>query len=198
MRVIELDASTWTSALDVYRELGHAATGGQAFACNVNAILDCMIGDWEGTGIERPYMIRLVNAEDLPAEVKDEIALLASLLKESQGGHLEVFLEWPPGALQASPEERLGAAETDLVGSWIMRNGRAVCDPVEQRIRWLIKNYLREVRTSPDGWSVLYRDPNDGRYWERTYPHSEVHGGGPMQLTMISAEDAREKFGLSH
>ena len=198
MRVIELDASTWTSALDFYRELGHAVSGGQDVVCNVNAILDYMVWDWEGMGgIEPPYVVRLLNAEDLPSDVTDEIALVASIVKDSQGGHLDVVLEWPPGALLASPEERLGAAETDLLGSWIMRDGRAVGDPIEQRIHWLIKNYLREVSTSPDGWNILYRDPNDGRYWELTRPRSEMPGGGPMQLTTISAESARERFGAS-
>jgi hypothetical protein len=195
MRVIELDGSGWRSELDFYRVLGDAVSGGQNVTCNVNAILDYMVGDWEGMGgIRPPYVVRIVNATDIPTEVKDEIALVASAIKESQGGHLEVVLEWPPGALLGSPEEKLNSSETDLIGSWIRSGDGLVGDPVEQRIRWLIECYFREVATSSDGWDVLYRDPNDGRYWQLTYPRSEMHGGGPKRLTNITETDARRKF----
>jgi hypothetical protein len=43
-------------------------------------------------------------------------------------------------------------------------------------------------------WETLYRDPNDGRYWERTYPHSDWHGGGPPCLTKITFDAAKEKY----
>jgi len=42
---------------------------------------------------------------------------------------------------------------------------------------------------------TLYRDPDDGRYWERTYPQSELHGGGPPELRVLATEDARQKYG---
>jgi hypothetical protein len=198
MRVIELDGSGWTTELDFYRELGHAVSGGQDCPCNVNAILEYMVWDWKDMGgIEPPYGVRIVNAATLPIEVQNEIALFASLVKESQGGHLDVIVEWPPGALSASPEEKLGSAETDLVGSWIKGKDGFVADPTERRIAWLTKHYLREIATGPNGWDVLYRDPNDGRYWELTYPKSVVQRAGPMKLTSIAQENARRKFGLS-
>ena len=54
-----------------------------------------MVWDWEGMGgIEPPYVVRVINAASIPTEVQSEIALVASLIKESQGGHLEVVLEF--------------------------------------------------------------------------------------------------------
>jgi hypothetical protein len=44
-----------------------------------------------------------------------------------------------------------------------------------------------------NGWNALYRDPNDCRYWELTYPEGELHGGGPPQLRCLTADEARQK-----
>jgi hypothetical protein len=44
-------------------------------------------------------------------------------------------------------------------------------------------------------WETLYRDPSDGRYWERTYPSGELHGGGPPALRCMTADEARRKYG---
>jgi hypothetical protein len=40
-------------------------------------------------------------------------------------------------------------------------------------------------------------DPDDGRYWERTYPQSEKHGGGPPQLKCLTFQEASKKYGVS-
>jgi hypothetical protein len=45
-------------------------------------------------------------------------------------------------------------------------------------------------------WETPFQDPNDGRFWERTYPHSEMHGGGPPRLTLMSTEKVRKKYGI--
>jgi hypothetical protein len=42
---------------------------------------------------------------------------------------------------------------------------------------------------------VLYRDPQDGRLWELTYPHSDWHGGEPPDLRHISSGEAASKYG---
>ena len=67
-----------------------------------------------------------------------------------------------------------------------------------ERIKWLINNYLRKVADSPQwgAWETLYQDPADGRYWERTYPQSELHGGGPPQLRCLALNEAKQKYGL--
>jgi hypothetical protein len=96
-----------------------------------------------------------------------------------------------------SPEEKLGASETELVGSWIKADSGLVGDAIEQRIGWLIGNYLRKVAITSDGWDVLYRDPNDGRYWELTFPRGPIQGSGPRRLTNITEADARRKYALA-
>jgi hypothetical protein len=93
---------------------------------------------------------------------------------------------------------KLGPEECDLVGSWIFDGTWASADPIENRIRYLIEHHLEKVAVSPDsgGWDTLYRDPSDGRYWERTYPQGRTHGGGPMRLTNISNATAIAKYRL--
>jgi hypothetical protein len=44
-------------------------------------------------------------------------------------------------------------------------------------------------------WETLFQDHDDGRYWERTYPNSEMHEGGPPALVCVSEEEAKAKYG---
>jgi hypothetical protein len=39
----------------------------------------------------------------------------------------------------------------------------------------LTRQHLRQIAVSEGsgGWETLFQDPNDGRYWERTFPQSE-------------------------
>jgi hypothetical protein len=89
--------------------------------------------------------------------------------------------------------------EIDLVGGWTIDGTRASSDSVERRIKDLVQHHLQKVVVSPDtgGWETLYRDPSDGRFWELTYPQSDMHGGGPMRLTNISAANAAAKYRLN-
>ena len=45
-------------------------------------------------------------------------------------------------------------------------------------------------------WETLFRDPDDGRYWERVYPQGDLHGGGPPQLQVIDEAEAKRKYGI--
>lgn len=85
--------------------------------------------------------------------------------------------------------------ETELVSGAEMSAGRRVPDLPARRIAWLIKFHLRELGVTDRGWSVLYRDPTDGRLWEKTYPKSYLQGGGPAVLRVISVEEARSRYG---
>lgn len=87
--------------------------------------------------------------------------------------------------------------ETELTGSWIIEGGRACGDATCERIQWLTQNYLIQVDHSRAGgrWETLYRDPADGRLWERTYPQSEMHGGGPPRLVLLESEQVAKKYG---
>jgi hypothetical protein len=86
-------------------------------------------------------------------------------------------------------------SETALTGQWTLQGGRPVADDVCKRILALTSSHLVEVGRDASGWNALYRDPNDGRYWELIYPQSELQGGGPPQLRCLTAEEARQKFG---
>ena len=91
---------------------------------------------------------------------------------------------------------KLQPSETVVTGNWLIRNGRVYPDAAEERIEWLIANCLQKVKDSPNwgAWETLYKDPDDGRYWERTYPQSEMQGGGPRQLRLLSAEQVTQKY----
>ncbi len=69
-------------------------------------------------------------------------------------------------------------------------------DAVCRRIRILVEEHLQLIGGADGGWSRLYLDPADERYWELTYPQSEMHGGGPPQLVHISADAAKIKYGV--
>lgn len=82
--------------------------------------------------------------------------------------------------------------ETDLCCKWNVVDGVATGNDICDRIALLIKHYLKKV--AGGGWETLYVDPNDGRYWELTYPHGEMHGGGPPRLALLETEQARAKY----
>jgi hypothetical protein len=99
----------------------------------------------------------------------------------------------PAPLMKLEPQEKL------LTGKWIFENNQMRGDEVEERIHWLIAHDLQKVTHSPQSgaWETLYKDPDDGRYWERTYPQSQMHGGGPLQLRNLTADEAITKYGLS-
>src|SRR5438094_1244122 len=92
---------------------------------------------------------------------------------------------------------KISPQETELIGKWVAEEGRVRADDTCTRIMWLTSNHLREVVVSKEsgGWETLFIDPDDGRYWERTYPQSEMHGGGPPALICLSSEQAKAKYG---
>lgn len=90
---------------------------------------------------------------------------------------------------------KLTPQDTDLVGQWLMKKDAIVADPACARIEWLIANQLVLLGADASGWDELYRDPDDGRLWELTWPQSEMQGGGPPRLTCITIEAARSKYG---
>jgi hypothetical protein len=92
---------------------------------------------------------------------------------------------------------KLDPSEAVLVGKWVSTSQGVHSDEIARRIDWLTQSILERVAESPTfgAWETLYCDPADGRLWERTYPESASHGGGPPQLTVISLEQALEKYG---
>lgn len=92
---------------------------------------------------------------------------------------------------------RIGPDEIEIAGTWLMVSGRLAEDDVCRRIDSLIKSELQHVATTKDGWEKLYRDPHDGRFWELTYPHGAMQGGGPPALIFTSPAKASEKYNVS-
>jgi hypothetical protein len=86
--------------------------------------------------------------------------------------------------------------ETRLDGEWVFRGGRMVADATCERIKDLVTSHLEKVTTDRSGWDTLYRDPEDGRYWELVYLHSEMHGGGPPSLILVEKDAIKEKYGI--
>jgi hypothetical protein len=91
----------------------------------------------------------------------------------------------------------LKAHEEDLVGQWIMEDGKVVGDVTCQRIDWLIAHRLTKLGNSLQGggWETAYEDPTDGRIWEKTYPQGAMHGGGPPRLRVLTADDFQRRYG---
>ena len=83
---------------------------------------------------------------------------------------------------------------TRLAGNWAHEIvGRT--DEVDARIFRLVREVLVHVASSAQGWDQLFRDPRDGRYWELTFPHGSLYGGGPRELTVLDADAAAAKYG---
>jgi Immunity protein 27 len=89
--------------------------------------------------------------------------------------------------------------ESELIGDWVFDGSTSARDEVCSRIEYLLENVLQKVAESPKwgSWETLYRDPRDGRFWERTFPKGEMHGGGPPRLAVISRAAAEAKYALN-
>lgn len=90
--------------------------------------------------------------------------------------------------------KKLNSSETILVGSWVENDGSVVQDSVCERIQWLTGSYFRQLAVDGDNWSALYTNPDDGSYWELTYPKSHMHGGGPPTLQRLSKCEAHKRY----
>lgn len=87
--------------------------------------------------------------------------------------------------------------EFEIIGKWIFLDNKIVEDKSLIRINFLKENCLEKISVSSSGWEILYKDPNDGRFWELIYLESENHGGGAPTLVNITKEAAIEKYNFS-
>jgi hypothetical protein len=55
----------------------------------------------------------------------------------------------------------------EIVGNWISVDGRVQGDGACDRIRMLTEDSFEKLGTDSTGWETLYKDPTDGRLWER-------------------------------
>ncbi|MEP6847325.1 MAG: Imm27 family immunity protein [Acidobacteriota bacterium] len=91
--------------------------------------------------------------------------------------------------------KKLKPDENELIGTWIEIDGKVIGDAVSERIEFLTENYLEKIGFGAYGaWEILYRDSQDGRFWERTFPHSGWQGGGPPALINLSESEAKAKY----
>jgi hypothetical protein len=86
--------------------------------------------------------------------------------------------------------------ETELRGFWIDLGSRMEKDTDWQRIEWLTTERFEEVVKAENGLDVLYRDPSDGRLWEKVHDHPALRDGGPPRLSVIDRNLAVERYQL--
>ncbi|MCB1948201.1 Imm27 family immunity protein [Nitrosomonas sp.] len=86
--------------------------------------------------------------------------------------------------------------EAVLIGNWIEKDGSVIQDSVCEQIQWLIDSYFKLIDVNGNNWSALYKNPDDGSYWELTYPKSHMHGGGPPTLQRISEDEAYNRYNV--
>ena len=96
----------------------------------------------------------------------------------------------------SAPPAPLQDDETLLVGSWAKEIGGRT-DDVDARIFALVTGQLVAAGIAESGWDQLFRDPRDGRYWELTFPHGSLYGGGPRQLAVVASSIAAAKYGVT-
>jgi hypothetical protein len=89
--------------------------------------------------------------------------------------------------------EDLKPEETQLVGMWLDLGGKVTGDAVADRVEWLTASRLEKVAENRDLVTELYRDPRDGRLWERVLPFVD----GPPTLRCISPDDAAGRFAFT-
>ncbi|HEY6562783.1 MAG TPA: Imm27 family immunity protein [Polyangiaceae bacterium] len=94
---------------------------------------------------------------------------------------------------------KLQPGEKRLDGKWTVTNGNMLADDTCSRIEELIAQHLDRIASDASGWDTLYRDPDDGRYWELIYEQSDMHGGGPPSLVQVdvATPGVKAKYGLS-
>jgi hypothetical protein len=88
--------------------------------------------------------------------------------------------------------------ETQLDGKWIESGKSVVADETCKRIDYLTSTVLKKIAVSKEhgAWETLYQDATDERFWEKTFPHGEMHGGGPPSLRMIPVDEASKKYAI--
>jgi hypothetical protein len=57
-----------------------------------------------------------------------------------------------------------------------------------------IQRELREFAVNSEIWEVIHRSPESGEFWLETFPHSELHGGGPPDPEPIAEHVVVEKL----
>ncbi len=83
--------------------------------------------------------------------------------------------------------------ETELVGMWLDLGLKVTGDAICDRIEWLTDTRLERLSKNGELLAELYRDPNDGRLWEKILPFVD----GPPTLRVVTPAAAAERFGCT-
>jgi RNAse (barnase) inhibitor barstar len=87
MRIIELDASNWTTVLDFYDALLPALGAPEWHGKNVNALVDSIV--WGGiNAVEPPYTIRISGLNASRPEVIELVRLAESRISKARKEYL--------------------------------------------------------------------------------------------------------------
>ena len=47
------------------------------------------------------------------------------------------------------------------------------------------KTNLEKIATDESIWESLFFNKNTNKYWEKTYPNNEIHGGGKTEIKEV-------------
>ena len=83
MRIIELDATKWKKELDFYADLFRALGAPDWHGESVAALVDSMIYG-RINAIEPPYVVRVLNANALPKEIREHIEVVGDALDRAR------------------------------------------------------------------------------------------------------------------
>ena len=83
-----------------------------------------------------------------------------------------------------TPEDKI------IEGKWLFDGKEMSSDHNCKRIDWLINDRLIKIKSKDNGWTSVYIDPADFRYWELSYPQGELQGGGPPMLQNIGVVES--------
>ena len=88
MRIIELDASSWTKVIDFYNALNTVFGAEEGYASSLDGLLELLVWDhaFPNTAyvISPPYTIRIQKTKTLSKDILDEIDLIIRYLLEAR------------------------------------------------------------------------------------------------------------------
>ena len=82
-----------------------------------------------------------------------------------------------------------------IKGNWVKIDGKIMGDSNCEIIDNMIENDLEKVGDREEGWITLFKEKLTNKFWERIYPDSHMHGGGPPQLELLSKNEVMDKYG---
>jgi Barstar (barnase inhibitor) len=84
MRVVDLDASGWVTALDFIRALQKALHAPAECGSNVDALNELMIWGLGMGELAPPYVVQISGIAKAPKEVQEHVALVASYVQKAR------------------------------------------------------------------------------------------------------------------